>query len=98
MRKKFKEALQELVLEQIQYQIDEFDIEAEVKKFNISKAVAEEIRTIILDKISKSIETKIFTEVQKKQPLIDAFVANNVAGFIYGFEKYVKEVTNKPSV
>ena len=90
-KESIKNKIRDDVTKEINYYIDEFDIEGEIKKFDIKGAVAQIIKDEIYKQVEKKIADAIFDNVQKTQPLIDAFTADTVKSIMIKFDKFIND-------
>ncbi len=96
--KTIKAKLKKDLKSEIDYYVDNFDVEGVIERYNIKDTVNREIKSIIVDSISKHIRDFIFKELTKKFPYIDGWLASNVEGFVLGFDAYCKKLIIAPPV
>lgn len=68
----------------VQYALDEMDIDGMVKRMVSSKIVNEAVKRAVQEKLATIIQEKAFAKIQKQMPIIDAWTNDKVKEFLYG--------------
>lgn len=80
------------MIKEIDYRIDEFDIDSVISEVTLKREIEKIIKDKIHQRIAEKIEQAIFQKVQQTQPLIDAITANNVTSIMMKFDKIINDL------
>jgi len=78
-----RKEIEEKLIKDIQYELDEMDIEGMVKRLVQKKEVKEAVSRLVQDKIAQLVQERAFMRIQKQMPIIDACVNEKVQEFMY---------------
>jgi len=80
---KIRKEIEEKLIKDVQYELDEMDIEGMVKRLVQKKEVKEAVARLVQDKIAQLVQERAFMRIQKQMPIIDACVNEKVQEFLY---------------
>lgn len=78
-----RKQIEKQIIKEVQYALDEIDIDGMVKRLVTSKAVNGAVKHAIKEKLAQTIQEKAFAKIQKQMPIIDAWTNDKVTGFLY---------------
>jgi len=77
-----KKKIEKQVHDNLQYFLDEYDVESEIKRLTSKKALDDEIKKQIKENISMSINDSFMKAFSKNNKLIDAFANNKLRSLL----------------
>lgn len=78
-----RKQIEKQIIKEVQYSLDEIDIDGMVQKLITSKAVNEAVKRMVQEKLATIIQEKAFSKIQKSMPIIDAYTNEKVQEFLY---------------
>lgn len=78
-----RKQIEKQIMKDVQYALDEIDIDGMVKRMVTSKAINEAVRQAVKERLAQIIQEKAFMKIQKAMPIIDAWTNDKVQGFLY---------------
>ena len=78
-----KKTIEKQIMRDVQYALDEIDIDGMVKRMVTSEKVNEAVEQAVKEKLSSIIQDKAFSKIQKAMPIIDAWTNEKVQEFLY---------------
>lgn len=70
--------IEKQVHEQIQYYLDEYDFDAEIKRLTNNKTIDAEIKRLIKEKVAQAISDRFMKAFIKQNKIIDAWADNKL--------------------
>ena len=80
---KIRKTVEEELIREIKYELDEFDVDGLVKRLIKQKDVADAVKRMVNEKIAELIQEKAFMKIKQAMPLIDAYTNEKVQEFLY---------------
>jgi hypothetical protein len=78
-----KKTIEKQIIKDIQYALDEINIDGMVEKATSSKVVNETVKRMVDEKLIELIQDKAFLKIKKAMPIIDAWTESKVQAFLY---------------
>lgn len=78
-----RKELEKQINREIQYALDELDIDGMVKKLISQDSVSKAVKEMVQQKLAQMVQEKAFMRIQKAMPLIDAYTNEKVQEFLY---------------
>lgn len=78
-----RKTIEKQINQDIQYHLDEFDIDNYVKKVVSNKEVGKLVDQQVKQKLAEMIQEKAFMSIKKVMPIIDAYTNEKVREFLY---------------
>jgi len=82
-----RDKVEKIIIEEIKYQLDEIDFDSMFDEKKIKQIVDTEVHDLIIRKLGEMIQASIVKGIQKKYPIIDAFIANKITAILIEMEK-----------
>ena len=80
---KIRKDIEKQLIKDVQYELDEMDIDGMVKRLIKRKDVSDLVKSMIHEKIANIIQEKAFTKIKQVMPVIDAYTNEKVQEFLY---------------
>lgn len=78
-----RKQIEKQIIKEIQYALDELDIDGMVQRLVSNKEVEKAVKQAVQERLVQMIQEKAFMKIQKAMPIIDAWTASKVEGFLY---------------
>jgi len=78
-----REDIENKLIKNVKYELDEMDIDGMVKRLVTKKEVKDAVTRMVMDKIAELVQERAFMRIQKQMPIIDACVNEKVQEFLY---------------
>lgn len=75
--------IEKQLIKDVQYELDEMDIEGIVKRLVSKKEVKDAVTRMVRENIASLIQERAFMRIKKQMPIIDACVNEKVQEFLY---------------
>ncbi len=88
--------IEKIIKQELNSLLIDLDIDSEIERIigknHVKDLVAKEIDSIIIQKVTDTIQSSIIKAIQKKQPLIDAYTENKVRSLMISIDKATKNI------